>query len=290
MVYPRDSIKINGSEVTIPAQQLLDRLTRSDEIAAMTLKAISQMSDYVKILAQAPGSSRDIATTYNIPERSQLINRQVQTYAVRTVALDSALTDQKYDDEGYNMVAVSDGSLDSIFLRLNHQTNDLIPAKFIDIENHPFYKLYVTSPAQAGKTLYLVESKIPGFRMAVNQTGIKSTSVGIETIFSAAFGAVPAGTYYTSLVDVQVGQKVVMLITNTLDQAVTVQAIGNIRSVTLPAGGFATIGIPVPVAALTGINTIGVSDVYWHPYIGGRIVVAANPTAGSLKIEAIVQE
>jgi len=109
-------------------------------------------------------------------------------------------------------------------------------------------------------------------------------------MLNSGFAVVAAGgTFYTSWLNLVAGQRAAILITNTLDVAVTFNTIGNITDVVLPAGGFVYKGLAVIAIALTGIKEVGISDVYWDPYIAGELVIPVGATVGSLLIEAVVQ-
>ncbi|MBA7701214.1 hypothetical protein ES703_109947 [subsurface metagenome] len=75
---------------------------------------------------------------------------------------------------------------------------------------------------------------------------------------------------------------------NTLDQAVQIQPIGNIRDA---IDGAVNIGIILPPCPANGNISIGLAWDDWHPFVGCDITtVAPAPISGELKVEAVVQE
>ena len=82
------------------------------------------------------------------------------SYSVRKIPLDTALSDSEIQIPytGSNLSVGTDGSLSSVYIRLDRQTADSIPlARFKNFRFYPlsFEKVYVTSDAQSGKSLYL---------------------------------------------------------------------------------------------------------------------------------------
>jgi len=73
---------------------------------------------------------------------------------------------------------------------------------------------------------------------------------------------------------------------SSLDQAVQIQALGNIGNT---VNGATDINTPQPCAA-GGKISIGLPWDDWNPYIGCEITVAVAPTTGILTISAVVQE
>lgn len=95
------------------------------------------------------------------------------------------------------------------------------------------------------------------------------------------------GTFYSpKMVDWSKGKRLVLKVGSTLDQAIQVTAIGNIRN---SQTGIVEIGPALPCAA-NSVITIGLAWDDWMPYIGFKIVVSTAPATGELKVEAVVQE
>lgn len=95
-----------------------------------------------------------------------------------------------------------------------------------------------------------------------------------------------ADVFYSRIVDWTKGKRLVIKVESTLDQAVQIQVIGNIIESVTKATDIST---PLPCAAHSNIS-VGPAWDDWHPFIGVRITTAVAPTAGILKIEAVVQE
>jgi hypothetical protein len=109
------------------------------------------------------------------------------------------------------------------------------------------------------------------------------------TVEQIVYNAEPraAGTYYSTMVDLRRANRALFYVENTLDVPVTAQAIGNRVDSTALA---ANIDGPTAVGATTGRVSLGLSDVYWHPYVGIEIVIAGAPTSGVLTIYSVTQE
>ena len=106
-----------------------------------------------------------------------------------------------------------------------------------------------------------------------------------EQIFEAAIRS--SGTFYTDrMVNYTQGKRMLIKAESSLNQAVTIQPIGNISDDMKLA---VDINGPLPLAAGANLS-VGFAWDDWHPYIGVRITVAVAPTAGLLTISAIVQE
>lgn len=96
-----------------------------------------------------------------------------------------------------------------------------------------------------------------------------------------------AGTFYSDkMVNWTEGKRLLLKVDSSLNQAVQIQAIGNINSA---RDGAVDIDAILPCSA-NGKITIGLAWDDWHPYIGVRITVAVAPTEGFLNIWAVIQE
>ncbi|MBA7709019.1 hypothetical protein ES703_117926 [subsurface metagenome] len=106
-----------------------------------------------------------------------------------------------------------------------------------------------------------------------------------EQIFDQAIRSI--GTFDADkMVDWTKGKRFLLKVESSLDQACTIQLLGNMsNSFLLP------INIGAVAACPAGANiSIGPAWDDWHPFIGARIVTAVAPTAGILKIWAVIQE
>jgi hypothetical protein len=106
-----------------------------------------------------------------------------------------------------------------------------------------------------------------------------------QEILAPAAIRVP-GVTVSEMADFHKGKRLILKITSTLDQNAVVQVVGNIDKTIDGAGN---VGPAVPCAANANAY-IGLGWAQWHPYIGVTITLAAVPTTGSIKVEAVVQE
>jgi len=106
-----------------------------------------------------------------------------------------------------------------------------------------------------------------------------------EQIFEATIRS--AGTFYTDkMVNWTEGKRILFKAESSLNQAVTIQVIGNITDDMKLA---TDINAGLPLAA-NGNLSVGLAWDDWHPYVGIKITVPVAPTAGILTISAIIQE
>jgi hypothetical protein len=80
---------------------------------------------------------------------------QTIPYRVLKIPLDNAGVQVPYNVIGGNFVAASDGSLAGITISLGSPQNDALPLLFFIGEQVPVTTIYLSWPAQAGKTLYI---------------------------------------------------------------------------------------------------------------------------------------
>jgi hypothetical protein len=95
-------------------------------------------------------------TVPQMPTKQDLVSGTFRLIEVREIALDTAMTDEKLVITGNILAATTDGVLAGIGVRVNSIQDPVI---YLDEQNPiavPFYQLYLTSPAQSGKTLRLV--------------------------------------------------------------------------------------------------------------------------------------
>ena len=106
-----------------------------------------------------------------------------------------------------------------------------------------------------------------------------------EQIYEAAIRS--SGTFYSDyMVNWTEGKRILFKAESSLNQAVTIQVIGNISDDMKLA---TDINAGLPLAANSNLS-VGLAWDDWHPYVGIKITVPVAPTAGILTISAIVQE
>lgn len=106
-----------------------------------------------------------------------------------------------------------------------------------------------------------------------------------EQIYEAAIRS--SGTFYSDyMVNWIEGKRILFKAESSLNQAVTIQVIGNISDDMKLA---TDINAGLPLAA-NGNLSVGLAWDDWHPYVGIKITVPVAPTAGILTISAVVQE
>jgi len=106
-----------------------------------------------------------------------------------------------------------------------------------------------------------------------------------ETIYEEPIRA--AGTFFSDhMVNWTKGKRLLIKAESSLNQAVQIQAIGNIDD----TENLATdIGLPA-VCPANGNTSIGMAWGDWQPYIGVRITAAVAPVAGILLVRVVIQE
>lgn len=96
-----------------------------------------------------------------------------------------------------------------------------------------------------------------------------------------------AGTFFSDrMVNWTEGKRLLLKVESSLDQAVQLQAFGNVDDTRTQA---TNIGPPVACPA-NGNTSIGMAWGDWQPYIGIQITAAVAPAAGILTIRAVIQE
>jgi hypothetical protein len=278
------------NERVYPAQKFLDHFSRQDELMVEQIKLLKQMLAALGTTPTTPVLTSELVDRKKVLELGQYV-----PYVVKTLDMTTAQTDYKIEFDGDNLLASSDGSLSGVTIKFNNQNNDAFPLQYFIGKKIPFSRMFISWTAQPAKHLYIAAGRQGEAEFDLYSSRVAVGS-GKQTLFNVGFAALPAGTYYTSWLNLVAGQRAVMFITNMLDQPVNIQAIGHITEIALPpaaGNGVADIGIVAPVAAVAagmpGVASIGVSDVYWHPYIACEIVIAGVATAGNLLIEAVVQ-
>ncbi|MBA7646568.1 hypothetical protein ES703_54333 [subsurface metagenome] len=134
-----------------------------------------------------------------------------------------------------------------------------------------------------------VISKLDEIKVQLGELKIKITAPWVakepEEIFRQAIRS--ADTFYSDkMVNWTEGKRLLLKVDSSLNQAVQIQAIGNINSA---RDGAVDINGPLPCIA-NGKITIGLAWDDWHPYVGCEITVAVAPTTGTLTISAVIQE
>jgi hypothetical protein len=138
MVYLLGRDKGDGHPVLLPAPQ----------ITTQVIQQVIQAQQGTAPLGEEGLTTQDL--------RNRLESGQMAFYHRHSYALDAAKADEEISLEGDTIYATTDGSLQGIYVRLNNISAD--PIYFSEVNPTPpmrFYKVYLTSPAQTGKTLYL---------------------------------------------------------------------------------------------------------------------------------------
>ena len=123
---------------------------------------------------------------------------------------------------------------------------------------------------------------VPGVELTVKTEWVAKEP---EVIFAGAITS--ADTFDANrMINWTRGKRLIIKVESSLDQAVQIQVVGNITD----SYNLATdISTPLPCAAHSNIS-VGPAWDDWHPFIGVRITTAVAPTAGILKIDAVIQE
>jgi len=119
----------------LPEPGTFDLLTRMDEILRAMLKHIRR--------EVSPDDMKALLTGAQVP------------YGVKAFKLDTARDKEPFDVDGDHILAATDGTLTGCSLILNKNDNDSIPLDRFNPVAALFGKLFLTTTAQAGKTLYL---------------------------------------------------------------------------------------------------------------------------------------
>ncbi|GEM_PF-520613 len=85
-----------------------------------------------------------------------------KNYEIKYVPLDAAKTEAEIQLGGMVLYYWTDGDLSNVNVKLNNRDNDAIPLNQVNFIPLPFQRLFLSSGAQSGKTLWLLVSKIPG--------------------------------------------------------------------------------------------------------------------------------
>ena len=269
-----------------PNQRLLDYLTRSDELMIKNIEIQKRILASLERGLPAGSNDASISLSTLVNLKNSLQTGQLFPYGVLSYDMTNAQTEFEVKVEGRNLVAATDGSLDSCFARMNHVQADRTPLKYFDWDM-PFFNLYLTWPAQVSKTLYLAIGKQAGAKGSQRNLGSVSSSGAAQILYNALPAASPV---YSSMADWRGGKRIVFHITTTLNVACSVQIIGNIADATASATDIDG-AIPLAIGSVTTqYATVGPAWDDWHPYIGARITCPPLPAAGLVTIQAVEQE
>lgn len=149
-----------------PTAGPMDWLSRMDNLLLEQRQAIQQI--LTAVTGAGPGAGNGAAGQnmleylYGIDVSSLVELRQRMEegsyfpYQTASIDMTVAQTDKEYRIEGRSLAAWTDGTLTGVGIRLNSPQADLIYLdRFNPIKSFPFWKVYLTWPAQAGKTLQL---------------------------------------------------------------------------------------------------------------------------------------
>ena len=99
-------------------------------------------------------------------------------------------------------------------------------------------------------------------------------------------------TYYVdNLMDARLAQKVLLILVNTGNQAVTVQVVGHSGNSPSDVNGLVNLGSTYSLAANGGKLGFGISlETSWYPWLGVTVLTGASPlTAGTVQVMAYGQ-
>ncbi len=149
-----------------PTAGPVDWISRMDNLLLEQRQLLLAQSAILEAMASKLGAS-DGGTLnpcdYFLPSGATplQIRQQLETggcfpYQVESYGMSAAVTDQEIELQGQSLLASTDGSLAGVSVRLNSPQADLIPLdNFNPVKFTPFWKIYLTYPLQAGKTLRL---------------------------------------------------------------------------------------------------------------------------------------
>ncbi len=131
----------------VPPPGASDLNTRSDELLQNMVAATEEWLAFIKRQPLTPDLLQDLESGGRVP---------VQT---KTLPLDTARTDVEVPVQGIGLLAITDGLLTGCGVKLSQQTASLISFNDINPIPFPFSRIFLTTPAQAGKTLKLYYSE-----------------------------------------------------------------------------------------------------------------------------------
>lgn len=148
---------MDPKELKIPAQGLLDHLTRSDELLVGVQLLLNRL---IGVMGGKPPHlvlpQEDIRNLYWGPDPKKIPYGFVG--GPTALSMSAARTDEEFQVDGDILVATTDGTLDGVTVRFNSKSADPIPVKFLNEFEIPvsFNRIWVTHTVQTGKTLYLL--------------------------------------------------------------------------------------------------------------------------------------
>lgn len=154
-------------------------------------------------------------------------------------------------------------------------------------ENWNYLIQWLELMAQGNATIIDLLNQIKAAQGAPIEVTVKTpwTAVEPEQIFNQAIRSVR--TFDTDkMVDCTNVKRILFKVESSLDQATVIQVVGNIAESFLLV---TNIGPPLPCVA-NGNISVGLAFDDWHPFTGIRITTGVAPTAGMLKVWAVIQE
>ena len=144
-----------ANDIVVPQKGLLDYLSRNDDLLLQLLDTNRAMARGLGSLT--PPSAIPVSQTSPIELRKRLENASMVPYDTYNVAdMASAVTDLLVEKEGDYLQAWTNGVYAGIGVRFNNIKNPII---YFDrhnpIKRLPFWKLFLTYPAQSGRVLDL---------------------------------------------------------------------------------------------------------------------------------------
>jgi hypothetical protein len=135
-----------------PEEQFLDRLTRLDDLMLANTRAIDNLTDVLKsqqgtVVFKTSGLTNEL--------KKKLESKQTSPYTVESYTLDTARVDEEVVIDGDVILAATDGDLAGCSIKLNNNTNATIPLDYYNPLKLHFFKIFLTTSAQSGKTLQL---------------------------------------------------------------------------------------------------------------------------------------
>jgi hypothetical protein len=205
--------------------------------------------------------------------------------AVQFVSVDLtvARTEQIFDFAAcYNYCVVfCDGSAEGISIKERDQSGhsvDLGHYRGFPLQDDTT-RIFLTNDVRAGRSLLVLGFTRGEPLHLTEQKQIISSEVYNLDILAA-------GTFYSLWYNFANG-KLLIDVVSTLDQACTIQLVGNIVADFTTAKNIgAPLNCPIGSVITSGLD-IGLAPDDWHPYIGVVITTAVAPTLGNLTIKAV---
>jgi hypothetical protein len=174
-----------------------------------------------------------------------------------------------------------DGSTEGITVR--QKTQDAAEITLGHYEGFPLMpditKLYLTNDVRAGRSQLVL-----GFTRGEPLRLTRQKQIVSSEVFNLDILA--AGTFYSLWYNFANGRLLIDVV-STLDQACTIQLVGNIVADFTTAKNIgAPLNCPIGSVITSGLD-IGLAPDDWHPYIGVIITTAIAPTLGNLTIKAV---